>query len=230
MKRRQLIKYGAASAITVATSSLLIKPSEAFFFSFLLRSLTSRFIFNSILRGVTGNLIGSLSSRSHEELLAIQIADREFIRQQFTSERTSYAQARSSIFWGQQRTRDDEYIADLGFGFVELANGSANSTMLGSPVVTGLHAAIEYLKDQGLTSQEIGHSVLPTRTQLNDLYSWNGRANREATFSSYRTVLGEVFFRYDLVQPGPGGHGLIQTIVDAAGFPRRTIDIKVDFS
>jgi len=187
-------------------------------------------VFNSILRGVAGNVLGSLNSRSHEELLAIQLADREFIKQQFNSRRTNYAQAQSSIFWGQQRERADEYAVDLGFGFVEASNGSINSTMLGSPVVTGIHTAVEYLKDQGLTTREIGGSVLPTRTQLNDLFGWDGRAARGASFSSYRTVLGEVFFRYDLVQPGPGGHGTIQTIVDAAGFPRRTINIKVDFS
>lgn len=230
MKRRTLLKYGATGVVTLATSSLLVKSSEAFVFGFILRALTSRLIFNSVLRGVAGTIINSLNARSQEELLAIQIADRDFIRRQFTENRTNYAQAQTNLFWGQERVRNDVYLRDLGFGFVETVNSSSRVAMLGSPVVTGIHAAIQFLRDRGLSSIEINQSIMPTRTQINELCSWTGTNASNVCSANYRTVLGEAFFRYEVVHPGSGGHGNIKVLVDAAGFPRRTLDIRVDFT
>lgn len=230
MKRRTFLRYGSAATLTVATTTILVKPSEAFVLGFLLRSLTSRLIFNSVVRGLAGTILESLDDRSQEELLSIQLAEKDFIEQQFTENRTDYAQVQASIFWGQERARDDLYIRDLGFGFSETVNSSEKATMLGGPVVTGIHAAIQILEDQGLSYTEISQSVLPTRTQINDLVSWDGGSESSNYYASYRTVLGEIFFQYEVVQPGADGYGNIVVLVDAAGFPRRTIDIRVDFT
>jgi len=228
MRRRDFFKYSTAGVIALSSTGLLVKSSEAFVLGFLLRSLTSRVIFGSIARGVASMIFSSLDSRSPDEVLAIQIAERDFIERQFTSRRTDYAQFRSSVFWGAERNRNDAYLKDIGFSFIETSNSTSRRTTLGSPIMTGLYAASEILQDQGVSVADAGLSIMPTRTQLQDLCSWDG--GRSGTcFASYRTVLGEIFFRYDLIQSGTNGYGNISVIVDAAGFPRREIDVRVDF-
>jgi hypothetical protein len=102
--------------------------------------------------------------------------------------------------------------------------------------MTALHVATEKLHQIGLSPSEITSSLLPVRSQYDDWCTWEGDSfsggsgNRNVCFQNYRTVLGEVTTRYELIKPGVGGYGNVQLIVEAGGQPRRDINVQVKFS
>ncbi len=244
INRRKFTRLAVLSAASItATSSIFFpKPAEAFIIPFLLRALSSRAVFGSLIRYAAGREIrralsgdfGAVSGPSQEELLAIQLADQEFVERQFSRNRTELAQAQRSIFWG--RERQDKSGLNVGFGFVQKYKGEISTAKITGPTMTGIHVATEVLAKQGLPPNLVADSLLPVSSQVDDWCSWEGdtfpdaRTNRDVCMQSYRTALGVVMSRYDLIQPGPGGRGNVELIIEAGGQPRRNIIVEVKFS
>ena len=240
ISRRKFTKLAVLGGASLATTSGIFfpKPAEAFIIGFILRALTSRAVFGSLLRFAAGRIIrGALSDAfgpSEEELLAIQLADRDFVERQFRENKTELARAQTTILWGQQR--QDKWGPNVGFGFVQKYQGETSTAKITGPTLTGIHVATQVLAKQGLPPNELADSLLPVLSQFDDWCSWEGDSfpdatgNRNVCFQNYRTVLGEVTSRYELIQPGRGGRGNVELIVEAGGQPRRNIIVEVKFA
>lgn len=240
ISRRKFTKLAIIGGASVAATSGIFfpKPAEAFIFGFLLRALSSRAVFGGLVRFAAGRVIrGALSGSfgpSQEELLAIQLADRDFVERQFRENRTEFARAQTNIFWGQER--QDQWGTNVGFGFVQRYQGETSTAKITGPTMAGIHVATQALGKQGLPPNLIADSLLPVRSQFDDWCSWEGdtfpdtTGNRNVCLQNYRTVLGEVTSRYELIQPGRGGRGNVELIVEAGGQPRREIIVEVKFA
>lgn len=229
INRRKFTQMALIGGATFAASSGVFfpKPSEAFFFAFLLRSLSARAVFGGLLRYAAGSIIRGLAGPSPEEMLKIQLADRDFIERQFTRDQTQLARSETNIFWGRESVH--RWGPNVGFGFVQTEQNVVSNAIVTGPTMTGIHVASEKLFQMGLSPNEIARSLLPTRSQYVDWCDWDGQSNQSTCFGNYRTVLGEVTSRYDLVQPGRGGYGNVQLIIEAGGQPRRDINVQVKF-
>lgn len=243
INRRKFTRLAVLSTASfTATSGIFFpKPAEAFFIPFLLRALSSRAVFGSLIRYAAGREIrralsgdfGAASGPSQQELLAIQLADQQFVERQFSRNKTELAQAQRSIFWG--RERQDKWGLNVGFGFVQKYDTKVSTAKISGPTMTGIHVATEVLAKQGLPPNLVAELLLPMRSQFDDWCSWEGdtfpdaRTNRDVCMQSYDTALGAVTSRYDLIQPGPGGRGDVELIIEAGGQPRRNITVQVKF-
>lgn len=235
-KFTQLAVLGGASLITTSSTSGIFfpKPAEAFIFGLLLRSLSSRAVFGGLLRFTAGRLARGLFGPTQEEMLAIQLADRDFVERRFSDNRTEIARTQTNVFWGQQR--QDRLGPNIGFGFVQKYQDTVSTAKITGPTMVGINAATQILSQQGLSPREIADSLLPSYSQYDDWCSWEGdtfpnaQTNRSTCFTSYRTAFGEVTSRYDLIQPGAGGRGNVSLIIEAGGQPRRDITVEVTFS
>lgn len=244
INRRKFARLAVLSTASfTATSGIFFpKPAEAFIISFLLRSLSSRAVFGSLVRYASGRVIrralsgdfSATSGPSQEELLAIQLADQQFVERQFSRNRTELAQAQTTIFWGQEK-QDKWQLPNVGFGFVQKYQDEISTAKITGPTMTGIHVATDVLAKQGLPPNLVAQLILPVRSQFDDWCSWegdtfpDGTGNRNVCFQNYRTVLGEVTSRYELIQPGRGGRGNVELTVEAGGQPRRDIIVEVKF-
>ncbi|MBD2296933.1 Tat pathway signal protein [Anabaena sphaerica FACHB-251] len=236
ISRRKFTRIALIGSTSLAATSGIFfpKPAEAFFLGFLLRALTSRVIFGSMVRFVGGRLLQGILGPSQEELLKIQLAEKDFIERQFTRNRTELAQVQTNIFWGQER--QETWGPNAGFAFVQKSQDIISTAKITGPTMAGIYGAAKILANQGFSPQEIAASLLPVRSQVDDWCSWEGdtfsggRRNSTVCLTSYRTALGEVTSRYEVVQPGIGGYGNIHYILEAGGQPRRDIMVKVTFS
>ena len=162
----------------------------------------------------------------------IRSADRVLVTNQFVQNRTELARAggsaTTSLLWGRQR--QENVGPNVGFGFVQKYQDSFTDAKISGPTITGIYNSQLVLADQRLTPDEIAGSLLPVRSTFDDLGSWAGEKNSGVSFTQYRTALGEVTSRYDLIKPGPGGFGRIQITMESEAQPRRDIVVKVDFN
>jgi hypothetical protein len=242
ISRRKFTQLAAMSGASFACSSGIFfpKPAEAFIFPLLLRMFSSRMVFGSLVRYAAGRTIsnysGGSSGPSDEELLKIQLADKDFVERQFSRNRTDIARVNSTILWGQER--QDLLGTNVGLGFVQKYQDELSVAKLSGPTVAALHLATKVLADSKLTPSEIADSLLPMRSQYDDWGTWEGDKDPSqpnspgngVSLSSYRTLLGSVSSRYDLIQPGRNGRGEIQLIIEAGDQPRREINVNVKFS
>ncbi len=236
MSRRKFARVGFIGGVSFATTSGIFfpKPSEAFILGFLLRALTSRNIFGGLIRYAGGRLGKIALGPTQDEILAIQIADRDFIERRFTRDKTELAKTQTSIFWGQER--QDTWGPNAGFGFVQKYQDIITTAKFTGPTMAGIYAASQILSNQKLSPGEVEDALLPVRTQVDNWCTWEGDSfpgamtGRNICYASYRTILGEVTMRYDLIQPGIGGRGNVQVTVEAGGHPRRDIIVEVKFS
>ncbi|HEY9852038.1 MAG TPA: hypothetical protein V6D28_21365 [Leptolyngbyaceae cyanobacterium] len=245
LNRRKFTQLAILGGASLATTSGIFfpKPAEAFIIPFLLRALSSRAVFGGLIRYAAGRVIrralssgfGADSALSQEQLLAIQLADQQFVERQFSRNQTELAQAQTTIFWGQEK-QDTWQLPNVGFGFVQKFDSKNSTAKITGPTMTGIHVATEVLAKQGLPPNLVAQLILPVHSGFDDWCSWEGdtfsdaRGNRNVCFQNYRTVLGEVTSRYDLIQSGPGGRGNVEVIVEGGGQPRRNIIVEVKFA
>jgi hypothetical protein len=222
------------------------KPAEAYSLEFPLQALSTGKVFNSFQRysaaqaipGVLSEILeGESTSRGQVELEAasvIRSADRVLRENQFIQNRTELARAgggaATSLLWGRQR--QENVGPNVGFGFVQKYQDSVTDAKLSGPTVIGIYNSQIVLADQRLTPDEIAGSLLPVRSTYDDeaLYSWAGQKNSGVGFTQYRTALGEVFSRYEVIEPGSGGFGRVQITMESESQPRRDIIVKVKFN
>ncbi|MBN3940276.1 MAG: hypothetical protein V7L21_13035 [Nostoc sp.] len=109
-----------------------------------------------------------------------------------------------------------------------------SSAAISGPTMTAIHVASKYLRAQQLDNDEIAGSLIPVRSQYDDWGTWEGdddpeRGRTGVGFTNYRTNLGEVTSRYDLKQNRKAGFGEVQLTIEAGGYPRRDILVRVHF-
>jgi hypothetical protein len=251
INRRKFNRMALLGGASFATSSGIFfpKPAEAYELEFPLKALSAGKVFDDIIRyssarAIPGILSPILQGRANfesqiepEAASVIRSADQVLVNRQFTKNRTELAKsgagAATSLLWGRQR--QENLGPNVGFGFVQKYEDSFTDAKISGPTMTGIYNAQKVLVDQRLTPDEIAGSILPVRSQLDDLGSWAGDSdpsvgrNPRVGFTQYQTASGIVTSRYDLVVPGPKGFGKVQIMIEAAEQPRRDITIIVKF-
>jgi hypothetical protein len=254
INRRKFNRIALLGGASFATSSGIFfpKPAEAYSLEFSLKALSAGKVFDDIIRyssarAIPGILSPILQGRANfesqiepEAASVIRTADQVLVNHQFTKNRTELAQsgagAATSLLWGRQK--QENLGPNVGFGFVQKYEDSFTDAKISGPTMTGIYNAQKVLVDQRLTPDEIAGSLLPVRSQLDDLGSWDGDSdpsipsigmNSGGGFTQYQTASGVVTSRYDLVVPGPNGFGKVLIIIEAAEQPRRDITIVVKF-
>jgi hypothetical protein len=250
ISRRKFNRIALFGSASFASSSGIFfpKPAEAYFIEFPLQALSTGRVFNSFrqysaakaIPGVLSSILeGESNYRSQIESGAasvIRSADRVLVNNEFVQNRTELARAgrgvAPSLLWGRQR--QENVGPNVGFGFVQKYQDNFTDAKLSGPTITGIYNSQLVLADQRLTPDEIAGSLLPVRSTFDEdednLGSWGGEGNPRVSFTQYRTALGEVTFRYELVEPGRGGFGRVQITMESEAQPRRDIVVKINFN
>jgi hypothetical protein len=246
ISRRQFNRMALLGGASFASTSGIFfpKPAEAYSLEFPLQALSTGKVFNSFrqysaaqaIPGILSQILESESTSTGqvepEAASVIRSADLVLRNNQFIQNRTELARAgggaATNLLWGRQR--QENVGPNVGFGFVQKYQDSFTDAKLSGPTITGIYNSQLVLADQRLTPDEIAGSLLPVRSTYDDLGSWSGEGNSRVSFTQYRTALGEVTFRYELVEPGRGGFGRVQITMESESQPRRDIVVKVKFN
>ncbi|MFN5854838.1 MAG: Tat pathway signal protein [Pseudanabaenaceae cyanobacterium] len=227
ISRRQFLhsamKGGTALVAATSTGIFFPKPAEAFILGMVLRSLAARAVFSTIRLHSAGQNVSILGGLSEEEKLQIQLADQEYVERAFTRDRTELARVPESVYRGYERM--DNWGPNVGFAFTQRVDSYTSAAKVSGPTMAALYKAVERMGQSGISSDIIADSMLPLRSQVDDRSDWMDYSSS----SNYRTALGEVTSTYELVQPGRGGYGNVELIVDAGGQPQRRFSVQVRF-
>lgn len=220
---------GTAFVTTASTGIFFPKPAEAFIIGFLLRQLTARAAFSTIRLYSAGRDVPIFGGLSEGEKLQIQLADQEYVERAFTRDRTEIARIPESVYRAYERM--DAWGPNVGFAFTQKYDSNLSAAKVSGPTMAAVYKSIERMAQMGIYSDVIAGSMLPLLSQQDDWCQWEGDGfNRRTVCSAnYRTLLGEVTSTYELLQPGRGGYGNVDLIVDAGGQPRRRFSVQIQF-
>jgi hypothetical protein len=228
---------GSASFVT-ASNIFFPKPAESYSLDFQLSKATSGNIFGKFLSYTDIQSIGKALPLNNQTIIStVQFTEGEFIRREFTQGKTPFANTDLSVatgvLWGRQK--GETLGPNAGFATAQIDyNGEPSRSAFSGSTTVGLYGTVQILAAQRLSPSDISKSVIPTRVQFEDWGSWegdvsSGSASLNSDETSYRTRRGEVFRYYELVEPGPGGFGVINVVIESELEPRRDIRIKVKF-
>ncbi|MEC4805265.1 MAG: hypothetical protein SAJ12_10970 [Jaaginema sp. PMC 1079.18] len=215
MNRRSFIKYSSLGTGFFVLNLGLHNPQpvDAFLF-FLLRSPILRFVLGQLGRSA----FSSLQQRDRQwwdKRLEVQLAEREFIRRQFTD--VTVAEVRSpqysAIVAAQSRERLG-YNAGLAFPRIEYDRPYMSS--FSGPAAIGMAVASEYLRqNERITLSQIQSAILPRTAGGADVSDW--RTWERDSFRGYPNSHSDsgVRIRYYVDDPRPGGSGIIEVTVNA---------------
>lgn len=243
LNRRQATKYlliGSGSLIT-GTGIFFPKPVEAYTMGFSLRNFSTSGVLSrlrslsgaSTIPGALGNILDgqniSNSEINNTESSLIRSSDQTLRHQGFERSVTELASAgfgiNRNLIWGRQR--QEQLGQNVGFGFVQEQNNEITNARIAGPAMAAIHNAQLVLADQRVAPQETAGALLPVRTTFNNLDGWS-TDNGRAAFSQFRTALGEVTIRYDILDGGRNGR--IDVTVEAEEMPTRNITINLQFA
>jgi hypothetical protein len=241
LSRRKFIQSTLLGTASFATTSGIFfpKPAEAYSLDFNLSQSTSSNIFNDVLSYTDIQLLGETLSSTEQVIgAAVQFTEEEFIQRQFTQDKTPFANTDLSIapgvLWGRQK--QETLGPNAGFATVQTEEGEPIRATFSGSTTVGLHGAVRVLADQRLSPSDISKYLIPTRVQFEDWGTWEGDvagssgSTSSTSLTSYRTRRGEVFRQYRLIEPGPGGFGVIHMVIEGELEPRRDITITVKFT
>ncbi len=234
ISRRQFVQsslVGSIAFTSIASAGILFpKPAESFPLIFLLlRTLSSGAAFLSVRLHSAGRDVSLLRGLSNEESLQIQLADQEYVERAFTRDRTEIARIPESAYRAYERM--DDWGPNVGFAFTQRYDSSTSAAKVSGPTMAAVYKSMELMGKSGISRDLIAASMLPLRSQYDDWCEWTGDSyNRQSIcYTNYRTLLGEVTSTYELIQPGKGGQGNVELIVDAGGQPQRRFSVQVQF-
>lgn len=234
LSRRQFLQTSLVVSVaftsTLSTGILFPKPAESFPLIFLLlRTLSSRAAFSSVRLHSAGRDVSILRGLSNEESLQIQLADQEYVERAFTRDRTEIARIPESAYRAYEKM--DKWGPNVGFAFTQRYDSSVSAAKVSGPTMAAIYKAMELMGQTGISRNLIAASMLPLRSQYDDWCEWTGDSyNRQnICYTNYRTLLGEVTSTYELIQPGRGGQGNVELIVDAGGQPQRRFLVQIQF-
>ncbi len=237
INRRQFTKLAVFGGISATTCGIFFpKPAESFALDFLVSNKTVQNVFKDLLVYTGARVIDSiLPERTNQRTRSVvESADREFVKRNYTEDKTPFAGfGEEDLLWGRQR--GEELGPNPGFAIVDPSNSNSVAQFTGSTTV-GIDGAMKILADQKLSPNEIQASLIPWRVEFEDWGTWEGDKdpfigkNPNVSLASYRTRIGQVIRRYELLEPGKGGLGQIRLIVEAANQPKRVITTQVRFT
>jgi hypothetical protein len=242
LTRRNFLKVSALSGASFVTTSSLFfqKPAEAYSINYLLSNATVDSIFNNIVQTAIATDITETLTPDLNPIItaAVQSTQAEFTQREFNIDQTPYAQRlsnRNQPIWGRQK--QEEVGPNPGFGTIQIVRNRATPIAFSGSTTVAIDRAVAILSsDARLSPVELDGSLIPIREQFEDWGTWTGdidpRTGRflGTSLTNYQTRLGEVTRRYQVVEPGPGGFGVIQMVIESGQEPRRIINIEVRFN
>ncbi|MEO1350340.1 MAG: hypothetical protein AAFW84_16310 [Cyanobacteria bacterium J06635_15] len=238
-RRKFTRNFLLGSASFATTSSFFFpRPVEAYSLEFNLSQVTSGNVFDNILSYTDIRSLGeTLPSVDQIIEATVQRTEDEFIRREFIQGRTPFAETDLGfdlgVLWGRQK---QEILGpNAGFATAQKVEGEPIRTTFSGSTTVGLYGAVQVLADQRLSPSDISRVIIPTRVQFEDWGTWEGDASPQGTTSqssvtNYRTRRGEVTRYYRLEEPGPGGFGIINIVIESELEPRRDVSIRIVFA
>ncbi|MBD2627280.1 hypothetical protein [Trichormus variabilis] len=211
MKRRKFIQYSLIGGGSFVLNLGLYnsQPADAFFFGLLLRALL-----NSAFSGFQ-----TRDERWYKARKEVMLAEREFIRQQFTTvgvAQVNDPQDQYNVVVASERK--DPLANNVAFGFPRIENDQEFLATSGGPGSVGMTYAAEYLKqNRNMDVSEVNSSIIPKLSGgfniVSDMRGWSD----STSFNYYPNNYSDtgVGIRYDRVNSRKGTFGLIDVTVAA---------------
>lgn len=243
LSRRKFAKHLLLGTGSFASSVgfFFPRPAEAYSMNFSTIGFSTSQVFGRLrnlsgalsIPGALNNILDGQNLSSNginpTESSLIRSSDQILRHQGFEQGVTELASAgfgiRQNLLWGRQR--QEQQGQNAAFGFVQEQNNEVTNARIAGPAMAAIHNAQLILADQRVTPQETAGALLPVRTTFDNLYGWSGD-NGRAAFSQFRTALGEVTIRYDILDGGRSGR--IRMTVEAEEMPTRNIIINLQFA
>ena len=244
--RRKFLKNAA-----IGGSTLIAASSRSFFFPKPATSYgsinyvlsvngTSGAVFNNFVSAnVARNISSNIPTDNRAVVAAVQNNQQEFTNRQFNQNPTPYAQRLSNPntpVWGRQRQED--VGPNPGFGTVQIANNRATAIAFTGSTTAGIDTAIQALgADEHIDPLALDSSLIPVEQQFEDWGSWGGDVDprtgqiiSSTSLTRYATRYGHVIRRYQVVEPGPGGFGIISFSIDGGREVKSNLEVRVSFT
>lgn len=215
INRRDFIKYGVCgtSAFVINLGLHNPKRADAFIF-FLLGNPVLRMVLSALGRSAF-SYFQQRNQKWWDKRLEVQLAEREFIRRQFTD--VTVAEVRSpqnSIIVAAQYREPLGNNAALAFPRMEYDRPFMSSFSGAASI--GMAVAAQYLrKNTRMSVSQIQSAILPRAAGGADISDWRTWDND--SFRGYPNSHSDtgVRIRYDAVEPRSGGFGIIDVTVNA---------------
>ncbi|MEN8443876.1 MAG: twin-arginine translocation signal domain-containing protein [Cyanobacteria bacterium J06555_13] len=244
INRRNFIKtsaLGGASLVASSRTFFFPKPASAYNINYVLsQNGRSDAVFRNMqASNVIQNTSSGIPTNNTAIVAAVQATQQEFTNRQFNDNPTPFAQRLQSPnnpLWGRQRQED--VGPNPGFGTVQIVNNRASAIAFTGSTTAGVDTAIQVLgADERIDPVSLDYALIPVEQQFEDWGSWAGDVDpRTGTVISpnsltrYATRYGHVIRRYQVVEPGPGGFGIISFFVDGGSRVKSQVEIRVDFA
>ncbi|MEM6254633.1 MAG: hypothetical protein AAF821_17100 [Cyanobacteria bacterium P01_D01_bin.156] len=231
---------GGSSVIASSRSFFFPKPASAYSINYLLSKdgLSDAVLQNFLTASIATNTSDSIPSADSAIISAVEATQEEFTNRAFNENSTPFAQRLqnpNNPLWGRQRR--EEVGPNPGFGTVQIANNRVSAISFTGSTTAGIDSAIRILgADEKLNPIVLDYSLIPVEQQFEDWGTWGGDVNpRTGEISSssvtrYGTRYGHVIRQYQVVEPGPGGFGMITFFVDGGSRVKSRIEVRVDFA
>lgn len=202
MKRRDFLKYSAmGGGSLIATVAWQPQPAEAFFFLGLLLRAAGM----ALKSGIQARNQAWWDNRFEAMLAQSRLFDTEFRRVEVAELNNRYY---NYIAVGQKNL-------DTALSFPKVSpSGNTSVATFASPAAAGMTIAAEYLREnERLYPEQVQTAILPTFKNQDSISSWN----QSYSTTSYQTVNSNtaVNIAYRMIQPGRGGRGELDIIVEA---------------
>lgn len=194
---------------------------------------------NMVAANVAKNVSNNIPTNNGAVVAAIQANQQEFTNRQFNQNPTPYAQRGNNPnmpIWGRQRQED--VGPNPGFGTVQISNNRASAIAFTGSTTAGIDTAVQVLgSDEHIDPLALDYSLIPVEQQFEDWGSWGGDVDprtgqiiSSTSLTRYATRYGHVIRRYQVVEPGLGGFGIISFSVDGGNRVKSNIEVRVEFS
>lgn len=217
MNRRKFIQHSALGSASFVVNLGLQNPQQADAFLFLLlRGAVMDYAFGALLQGafaLARRAWGRRTQEWYDKRLEAQLAQSQFLGNSFTN--VAVAEVNNpqySIVLAAERS--EQLGKNIAFGFPQIRDSQPSLASFAGPASIGMAIASKYLQEnQRMTPQEVQAAILPRYQDYNDFTSWS----KPTSYTVYSNIAGQdgVLIEYRVVEPGKGGHGIINVTVNA---------------
>ena len=243
MPSRRTFLKNTIAGVTVASSPGIFfpKPANSSSLSYLLSVQgTSRAVFNTFIASNISRNVSATLPPEIEPAIArkVETVQQNLEAKGYALNQTPYSQRLGNVnrpLWGKQR--NDDLGPNPGFGTVQIRRSEILPISFTGSTTVGIDGAIKILMDEGYAAEELDNALLPVREGFEDWGTWYGDADPETgeivssvSRTSYETRYGSVSRKYELVEPGKDGYGVIRMDIRGGQRINERVILKVLFS
>ena len=243
MTSRRTFLRNTIAGVTVASSPGIFfpKPANSSTLSYLLSLQgTSRAVFNTfVASNISQNVSATLPPATEPAIVRkVETVQQNLQANGFVLNQTPFSQRLGNVnrpLWGKQR--NDDLGPNPGFGTIQIRRSEILPISFTGSTTVGIDGAIKILMDAGYDPEDLDNALLPVREGFEDWGTWYGDADPVSgeivstiSRTSYETRLGSVSRRYEIVEPGKDGFGVIRMDIRGGQRINERIFLEVRFS